>query len=562
MAKKIQVSVPETPISTRIAHLYDENITAKIYRTATKHLEAQGNSRCKLLQTTNPLAPECLPQHFPETVAQHGDSADHYTMRDPDFWTCGFFPGMLYSLLERYNKVPRSTNLGPGLDVSRVRSELLQLCKLWSEPLHAMAKRKDTHDVGFIIMPALQKDWEMTGNTRSLDSIICAACSLASRYIPAAQVIRSWDSHVTKDNSFTCQEENGLIIIDSMCNLDLLYYAASHLPPADGQVLRDIATKHADIVIRTNLRPEAVVKSAPEYSRYMGQWYSTCHLANVDPKTGELKRQITAQGYSDSSTWSRGQAWGVLGYAQTYMWTKDQRHLDVACGLAEYFLHRMQTSPDSVENQPTSTNGHANGNGHVNGSSHINGNGHVNGSTHVNGNAHRNGNSQVNGNAHVDGNGHAKGHVNGVSKNSTSPHRPGRYVPLWDFDAPIEDHTFPLRDSSAGSIAANGMLIISQALTGLGNDLLATRFRSAAVDIVEDLLTVALAPEKARLSIDADGAIEVEDCEAGETFEGLMKYGTVNYHEHALNRRANQGIVYGDYYLVEFGNMLLKLGLD
>ena len=39
----------------------------------------------------------------------------------------------------------------------------------------------------------------------------------------------------------------------------------------------------------------------------------------------------------------------------------------------------------------------------------------------------------------------------------------GRYVPLWDFDAPIDEND-PLRDSSAGMIAANGLLIISNCL--------------------------------------------------------------------------------------------------
>lgn len=497
---------PNTPLGADLADLFSENITAKIYRTAVKHLVAQGNSKAELLQTTSwPIPQNYLPIRFPETVAQKGAGANQYHLREASFWTCGFFPGTMYSLLERYVKFPRSTNIPSGeLDVARLRSEIQSLCRLWAEPLHDMASRVDTHDVGFIIMPALQRSWEMTGDPRSLDSIIRAAHSLASRYLPAARAIRSWDQHIQKHRQIISQSENALVIIDSMCNLDLLFFAASHLPREEGSKLSTIATTHADTVLRTILRQEkSPTSSSSSLSGYRGQWYSTCHVANINPETGELKQQYTAQGWRDRSTWSRGQAWGILGYAQTYSWTKEKKYLDVACGMAEFFLHRMDTSPSSVE---SSANGRFNG---------------------------------------------------------TSPHhRRGRYVPLWDFDAPIENEEFPLRDSSAGSIAANGMLIISQALAGLGDDRLARRFRNAAVDIVRDLLAVALAPEKARLVVGADGLTDVEDISAGNTFEGLMKYGTVNNHENSTRRYADHGIVYGDYYLVEFGNRLLRLELD
>ena len=44
------------------------------------------------------------------------------------------------------------------------------------------------------------------------------------------------------------------------------------------------------------------------------------------------------------------------------------------------------------------------------------------------------------------------------------------YVPLWDFDAPVPLNAgeLPLRDTSAGMIAANGLLLLHQALRGQG----------------------------------------------------------------------------------------------
>lgn len=67
-------------------------------------------------------------------------------------------------------------------------------------------------------MPALQKDWELNGNQKSLDTIVTAAHSLATRFDPRVNAIRSWDSFENKIMNITDQETNFLIIIDSMCS--------------------------------------------------------------------------------------------------------------------------------------------------------------------------------------------------------------------------------------------------------------------------------------------------------------------------------------------------------
>lgn len=492
-------SYPKTTIGEDLAELFAENVAAKLYRTATKPIPQDGNS------AENPL--EFAIDGFPEYVPQDGTKAGQFVLREPRFWTCGFFPGSLHCLLERLIRYPQSIKLSPpsphrgnGVDISQILSDVRTLCNSWAEPLHAMAARTDTHDVGFIIMPALQKNWELTGNKRSLDSIVGAAHSLASRYIPSAAAIRSWDERIQGNLKITGKKENAILIIDSMCNLDLLYYASYYT--AEGSYFRDIATTHANTLLRTILRPEPTVSTSEEV--YRGQWYSTYHAVNLHPETGSIKQQFTAQGYADSSTWARGQAWGILGYAQTYMWTKDRKFLQASCGLAEYFLYRLETSPACV--------------------------------------------AAATGEDVIDG--------------AAGRHHRGRYVPLWDFDAPIDDMANPTRDSSAGSIAANGMLLLSQGLAGLGYDRLATRFRTAAMDIARDLLNFALAPEKARFVQDASGHIGVEDMAPGQTFESLLKYATANNNPHALMRYANHGLVYGDYYLMEFGNKLLRMGFD
>lgn len=82
-----------------------------------------------------------------------------------------------------------------------------------------MSSRRNTHDIGFIVMPALRLDWELTGNARSFKSIMTAAESLASRYDERVGAIRSWDKQFSHRYSITDMNENFLVIIDSMCSM-------------------------------------------------------------------------------------------------------------------------------------------------------------------------------------------------------------------------------------------------------------------------------------------------------------------------------------------------------
>ncbi|KFG77587.1 putative glucuronyl hydrolase [Metarhizium anisopliae] len=458
----------------RLSQLYASNGVLKIWKTATEHLERE-----------NP------PQSFPETVPQTGPSAGKYRYRDADFWTCGFFPGSLYCLLERSVKYPQrfltdGTLDGKGSQHDELlRQELPGVCRAWSEPLHEMANRTDTHDMGFIIEPALRRDFELTGDERSLASVVRAAKSLASRYSETTRAIRSWDTFVNNRHQFTDRDKDFLVIIDSMCNLDILYYAGYH---SRDQRLIDIATTHARTVCKTHLRREDS-SSGSKYGEL-----STCHVANMCPATGQIVRRFTAQGYSDTSTWARGQSWAILGFAQTYMWTKDVVFLHTACGLAEHFMSRMESSPPCVE-------------------------------------------------------------VSG---------KVGRYVPLWDFDAPV-DEKHVVRDSAAGVIAANGMLVISGALASLGHYADAQRILESSLAIVEDTLALCYATDGLELVVEQreDGSARVVARsleQEAEPFDALLRCATANYNRDWTDKYYNHGLVYGDYYLLEYGNRLLQLG--
>ena len=434
-------------------------------------------------------------------MPQHGERAGKYFLRDADFWTCGFFPGILYLLRERAVRYPQVfpylDHEGTTVSSSSLQHQLAELCRTWTGPVKAMMSRTDTHDMGFIIQPSLRKDWELSSNEDSLHAVLTAARSLASRYVPKAGVIRSWDVLRQADICITSMTDDCLVIIDSMMNLDLLYYASKHL--ADSS-LADIATTHARTLLKSLLRPEPTPAGSNKRHKY--PLYSTCHVVNFDPHTGGIKQHRTAQGYRVDSTWARGQAWGIFGYAQTYNWTKDEEFLAAACGLADYFLWRLESAPLCVEQLTAS---------------------------------------------------------DGLDRQRTM----GRYVPLWDFDAPVEDESKPLRDSSAGVIAANGMLLLSQSLAALGDTTLAEQYQLAARRIVSDTLELSISRERAQLARDAQqgNTITVEDVVPGQRFDSILKNATANHNSQDHDRYSDHGLVYADYYILEFGNQLLRMGL-
>jgi len=449
-----------------LSQIYSESVLAKVVQVAQRGLKQEA-----------PL------QSYPHTVPQVGPDAGRYEEREADFWTCGFFPGCIYALLERSIQYPQAIEV-PEHVRSQIQDQLLKLGRHYDVAINQMSSRTDTHDMGFIVQPALQKDWELTGNKESLQSVVNAAYALATRYEDRVKAIRSWDVAINDRYSITDMSTNFLVIIDSMCNLDLLYFVG-HIK--NDQSLIDIATQHADSIIHEILRPD----------------FSSYHLVNFDPRTGRPQAKMTNQGWKDDSTWSRGQAWAIMGFAQTYSWTKGVKYLETAIKCAEYFLRRLKEGEGKW-------------------------------------------------------------------------HHP--MVPCWDFDAPQNDPTEPLRDASAGVITANGLLIIHQSLQSLSSTAASrlsansdTNFLDIALQIVSQTLDMSYdsdlayfeAPIKAMVNGNGvNGGATASELKIKETgFECILRNSTTNWNEHAHKKYADHGLVYADYYLLEFGNKLLRAGL-
>lgn len=275
--------------------LYGDSTIAKIWGVAVEYLDQS-------------KPPKKTPEY----------SFGRYQFRDIDHWTAGFFPGSLYCLLERCNNYPSRF---PTDKVDRTKLEYA--ARWWAEGLFEQAPRRDTHDLGFIIQPAFQREYEYSKSSRSFDCLVTAAEALASRFDETVGFIRSWDSAVNKRYNITNKNTDFIVIIDNMCNLDMLYYVASKTGDLR---LSTIATTHAEVTLKNHFRD-------PEWSSF--------HVVNYDLKDGSVKAKITNQGYADETTWSRGQSWAILGFIETYSWTKQRKFLEASVGLAKYFVSKL-----------------------------------------------------------------------------------------------------------------------------------------------------------------------------------------------------------------------------
>lgn len=143
-------------------------------------------------------------------------------------------------------------------------------------------------------------------------------------------------------------------------------------------------------------------------------------------------------------------------------------------------------------------------------------------------------------------------------------------VPLWDFDAPQDDPAEPLRDVSAGVVAANGFLIIYQSLqslpTATAAELSSTDFLDLALQVVSQTLDMSYDRDLAAFEAPVKGMVNGESHQQelrikATGFECILRNSTTNWNEHAHKKYKDHGLVYADYYLLEFGNKLLRMGL-
>lgn len=216
------------------------------------------------------------------------------------WWTNGFWPGMMWQL---YAATKQDRFMAEALRVeARLVDELLAFERL-------------NHDVGFMYLLSTGAHHRLLGEEAARVHTLHAANLLAGRFNPEG-FIRAWNS-----------DRAGWAIVDCMMNLALLYWAEKQTgDPRFGKIARI----HADTCIREFVREDG----------------SCNHIVIFDPDTGKALEKPGGQGYCEGSSWSRGQAWALYGFALSYLNSREERYLQTACRVAEYFISNIR--PDGL----------------------------------------------------------------------------------------------------------------------------------------------------------------------------------------------------------------------
>jgi unsaturated chondroitin disaccharide hydrolase len=182
------------------------------------------------------------------------------------------------------------------------------------------------HDLGFLYTLSAVADAKLSGDADARQMGLTAAAALARRYNRAGRFIQAWNP--PRDDPAAARTRlQGRMIVDCMENLALLFWAAEETGDA---TFREVATGHAVTSARLLVRDDG----------------STFHAYDHDPVSGDPLGGVTVQGAADGSCWSRGQAWGIHGFAVAAAYTGAPLFRDTACRLADFAVANLP--PDGV----------------------------------------------------------------------------------------------------------------------------------------------------------------------------------------------------------------------
>ena len=242
------------------------------------------------------MAPE-IGANFPTTLSSIGEWDPKGTKANISGWTTAFWPGMMWLMYlktgdEMFKKYAEGCEekLDEAFDIFT--------------GIH--------HDVGFMWSLSAVADYKITGNEKSKARAMHAATILAGRFNHVAKYIRAWDHSSLR-----------WAIIDCMMNIPLLSFATSI---QEDPRFEQVAEAHADTVAKHFIRGDG----------------SSNHIVEFDPVTGDVLATPRGQGYDSGSSWSRGQAWALYGFALAYLNLGKQEYLDTAKKVAHYFIANIE----------------------------------------------------------------------------------------------------------------------------------------------------------------------------------------------------------------------------
>ncbi|WP_284645142.1 glycoside hydrolase family 88 protein [Paenibacillus silviterrae] len=171
------------------------------------------------------------------------------------------------------------------------------------------------HDIGFLYGLSVLAKWIVERDEEARRLSVAAADHLLGRWRGKGGFLQAWGPEDDERNG-------GRIIIDCLMNLPLLYWASE---TTGDPVYREVAWKQAELSRRYLVRGDD----------------SSYHTFYFNRENGHPIGGGTHQGYQDGSTWTRGQAWGIYGFALSYRYSGDEAFLRTSKRMLHYYLEHL-----------------------------------------------------------------------------------------------------------------------------------------------------------------------------------------------------------------------------
>ncbi|MDB2499520.1 glycoside hydrolase family 88 protein [bacterium] len=241
----------------------------------------------------------------------YSNTSGEWNIKNSSTWCSGFVPGLFWYMYDHTGDIIWS-----------------QRARAWTNGVRSRSTAAD-NDTGFQVFDSFGLGYLILGeNNEDYLNVMRTATNTFStqRYNPTIGSYRAWTN--TSSNPVTNPSITGSttnpntmvfeVNIDMMMNLELPLFIGYR---DSNQSYIDESIAHADRTWEDLVRSDG----------------STFHVVGYN-SDGSVNYKRTHQGWTTDSTWSRGQAWAVYGYAMVYRYTQLPRMLERAETCFDFFV--------------------------------------------------------------------------------------------------------------------------------------------------------------------------------------------------------------------------------
>jgi mannose/cellobiose epimerase-like protein (N-acyl-D-glucosamine 2-epimerase family) len=250
-------------------------------------------------------------QQLRSTLSQLGTDATKYvyvtqgdgnwTVVNADTWTSGMLPASLWYMAKETGD--------PYWTTEAIRRTL---------PLQGQKTQKD--DLAFRLAYAYWPLYAATNNAAYRQVLIDAAASKVAMYNGTVHAFLSPGRASTSGNP----DANFGVLTDQITDVELVLWAAQQTNNTDWY---NKAVDHLHTMAQYSVRADG----------------STYQWIYFNSKNGAFVGGEGYQGYSATSTWSRGQAWAIYGFTAAYRLTGQPEFLAAAKTVSDWYLNHLPT---------------------------------------------------------------------------------------------------------------------------------------------------------------------------------------------------------------------------